>query len=82
MTRQVRHIAIGMLVFVCFLNMAQAETDTSFVEQFFEANQAYKNDHADIADNHAHGRTAEKHVHHRSNNNADQPHGHKAAHGG
>jgi tetratricopeptide (TPR) repeat protein len=44
MTRQVRHIAIGMLVFVCFLNMAQAEIDTSFVEQFFEANQAYKND--------------------------------------
>ena len=30
-------------MFVCFLNMAQAETDTSFVERVFEANQAYKN---------------------------------------
>ncbi|RLC02755.1 MAG: hypothetical protein DRH90_13045 [Deltaproteobacteria bacterium] len=44
MTRQVRHITIGILVFVCFLNIAHAETGTSFVEQFFEANQAYKND--------------------------------------
>jgi len=44
MIRQARLIIIGALVFVCFLTMAQAETGTSSVEQFFEANQAYKND--------------------------------------
>jgi tetratricopeptide (TPR) repeat protein len=32
-----------MLVFMCYLSLAQAKTDPSFVEQFFEANQAYKN---------------------------------------
>ena len=44
MIRQVRLIIIGMLMFVCFLAMVQAKTGTSSVEQFFEANQAYKND--------------------------------------
>lgn len=43
MIRQVRLISIGMLVFICFLDMAQANTGPSFVERFFEANQAYKN---------------------------------------
>ncbi len=43
MIRQVRLISSAMLVWVCFLNMAQANTGPSFVEQFFEANQAYKN---------------------------------------
>ena len=43
MIRQARLISIGILVFICFLNMAQAKTGPSFVEQFFEANQAYKN---------------------------------------
>ncbi len=43
MIRQVRLISMGMLVCICFVNMAQAETGTSFVEQFFEANQASRN---------------------------------------
>ena len=43
MIRQVRLISSAILVLVCFLNMAQASTGPSFVEQFFEANQAYKN---------------------------------------
>ena len=43
MIRQARTISIGILVFICFLSMAQANTGPSFVEQFFEANQAYKN---------------------------------------
>jgi tetratricopeptide (TPR) repeat protein len=42
MIRQVRLIIIAMLVLACFLSMAQTETGPSFVEQFFEANQAYK----------------------------------------
>jgi len=44
MIRQTRRIFIGALVFLCFLTMAQANTGTSSVERFFEANQAYKND--------------------------------------
>ncbi|MFC1876934.1 tetratricopeptide repeat protein [Thermodesulfobacteriota bacterium] len=43
MIRQVRLISIAMLVLVCSLNIAQANTGPSFVEQFFETNQAYKN---------------------------------------
>jgi len=43
MIGQVRLISIAILVFICFLDMAQASTGLSFVEQFFEANQAYKN---------------------------------------
>jgi tetratricopeptide (TPR) repeat protein len=44
MTRQTRYIAIVILVFMATLSVAQAKPGTSFVEQFFEANQAYKND--------------------------------------
>lgn len=44
MIRQTRRIAIVILVFICMVSVAQAKPDTSFVEQFFEANQAYKND--------------------------------------
>jgi len=44
MIRQTRRITIVILVFICTLCVAQAKPDTSFVEQFFEANQAYKND--------------------------------------
>jgi len=44
MIRQIRLIAIVMLMFICPLSVAQAKPDMSFVEQFFEANQAYKND--------------------------------------
>ena len=36
MIRQTRRIVIGTLVFLCFLTMAQADTGTSSVEQFFE----------------------------------------------
>jgi tetratricopeptide (TPR) repeat protein len=43
MTRPARLISMGMLVWICFVNMVQAETGTSFVEQFFEANQASRN---------------------------------------
>jgi len=43
MIRQVRLISSAILVLVCFLSITQAETGPSFVEQFFEANQAYKN---------------------------------------
>ena len=43
MIRQLRPISIGILVFICFLDMAQANTGPSFVERFFEANQDYKN---------------------------------------
>ncbi len=42
MIRQVRLISSAILVLVCFLSVAQANTGPSFVEQFFEANQAYK----------------------------------------
>ncbi len=44
MIRQTRLITIVILVFICTLSVAQAKPDTFFVEQFFEANQAYKND--------------------------------------
>ena len=44
MIRQVRLITLGMLVVMGFLHPAQAETGPSFVERFYEANQAYKND--------------------------------------
>jgi tetratricopeptide (TPR) repeat protein len=44
MIRQIRCIALGVLVFAFFLNPAQAETRPSFVERFYEANQAYKSD--------------------------------------
>jgi len=43
MIRKVRLTGLAMLMWVCFLNMVQADTGPSFVEQFFEANQAYKN---------------------------------------
>ena len=45
MTRRVLLIIMGMLFSVCLLNMVQAETGKSAMENFFEANQAYKNDH-------------------------------------
>ena len=43
MIRQLRLISMAMLVLLCVLDMAQANTGPSFVERFFEANQAYKN---------------------------------------
>ena len=43
MIRQVRLMSIGMLIFIGFFGMAQANTGPSFVERFFEASQAYKN---------------------------------------
>jgi len=49
MIRQTRRVAIAILVIICTLSVAQAEPDTSFVEQFFEANQAYKNDQFQLA---------------------------------
>ena len=42
MIRQARLISSAMLVLLCCLNIAQANSGSSFVEQFFEANQAYK----------------------------------------
>lgn len=43
MIMQVRLMSIGMLICICFFGMAQANNGPSFVEQFFEASQAYKN---------------------------------------
>ena len=43
MIRHVRLITIGMLVCICVVNTAHADNGTSFVEQFFEANQACRN---------------------------------------